>query len=81
MKLLRNLVILSLVGIIMAEQALLEAQADFALQLLRESAPNGDKSLIISPISISIALAMVHAGANNETAVQIAKAIASSRFL
>uniref|UniRef100_A0A914C8G6 Serpin domain-containing protein n=1 Tax=Acrobeloides nanus TaxID=290746 RepID=A0A914C8G6_9BILA len=62
----------------MAEGSLLlEAQADFALQLVRESAPNADKSLIISPVSISIALAMCHAGAGNETALQIAKAIAS----
>uniref|UniRef100_A0A914C8X6 Serpin domain-containing protein n=1 Tax=Acrobeloides nanus TaxID=290746 RepID=A0A914C8X6_9BILA len=61
----------------MAEGSLLEAQADFALQLLRASAPNAEKSLILSPVSISIALAMCHAGAGNETALQIAKAIAS----
>jgi serine protease inhibitor len=87
MKLLCNLVLLFTLFVFcqfsttMAEGSLLlEAQADFALQLVRESAPNADKSLIISPVSISIALAMCHAGAGNETALQIAKAIASGKF-
>ena len=54
--------------------AMIEAQADFALSLLRESGVNS--STILSPISISIALAMVYLGAKENTAAQIRNTIA-----
>jgi serpin B len=53
---------------------MIEAQADFALSLLRESGVNS--STILSPISISIALAMVYLGAKENTAQQIRNTIA-----
>ncbi len=53
------------------------AQADFAVNLLRE-AVNADqgKSVIISPLSVAIALSMAYAGAKDETADEIANMIA-----
>lgn len=60
--------------------ALLEAQTNFGLNLLR-SIPTADThSTIISPISISIALAMCYVGAKNDTARQISNAIANGRY-
>uniref|UniRef100_A0A914DC82 Serpin domain-containing protein n=1 Tax=Acrobeloides nanus TaxID=290746 RepID=A0A914DC82_9BILA len=56
--------------------SLVEAQADFGLNLLRSTTNAASQSMIISPISISIALAMCYAGAKNSTADQISKAIA-----
>uniref|UniRef100_A0AC34GPB3 Serpin domain-containing protein n=1 Tax=Panagrolaimus sp. ES5 TaxID=591445 RepID=A0AC34GPB3_9BILA len=55
-------------------QAMVNAQADFALNLLRDSGVNS--STILSPISISIALAMVYLGAKENTATQIRNTIA-----
>jgi serpin B len=54
--------------------AMIEAQADFALNLLRDNGMNS--STILSPISISIALAMVYLGAKQNTATQIRDTIA-----
>jgi serpin B len=54
--------------------AMIEAQADFALNLLRDGGMNS--STILSPISISIALAMVYLGAKENTASQIRNTIA-----
>uniref|UniRef100_A0A914D633 Serpin domain-containing protein n=1 Tax=Acrobeloides nanus TaxID=290746 RepID=A0A914D633_9BILA len=56
--------------------SLLEAQADFGLNLLRANPNASSQSTIISPISISIALAMCYVGAKNQTANQISQAIA-----
>jgi len=57
--------------------AILEAQADFAVNLLREGVnANQNASLIISPISVAIALSMVYAGAKEQTADEIAVVIA-----
>uniref|UniRef100_A0A914E7S0 Serpin domain-containing protein n=1 Tax=Acrobeloides nanus TaxID=290746 RepID=A0A914E7S0_9BILA len=56
--------------------SLLEAQTDFGLNLLRANPYATSQSTIISPISISIALAMCYAGAKNQTANQISQAIA-----
>ena len=56
--------------------SLLEAQADFGLNLLRANPHAASQSTIISPISISIALAMCYVGAKNQTANQISQAIA-----
>jgi serine protease inhibitor len=56
---------------------ILGAQADFAVNLLRESVhahPNA--SVIISPVSVAIALSMVYAGARDKTADEIAAVIA-----
>ena len=65
------------------KMSLLEAQADFGLNLLRANPnPNAaSQSTIISPISISIALAMCYAGAKNPTANQISQAIAGGLSL
>jgi serpin B len=53
------------------------SQAGFALNLLRENyALNGLSSSILSPVSISIALAMVYLGAKENTAKQIRDTIA-----
>uniref|UniRef100_A0AC35FIS5 Serpin domain-containing protein n=1 Tax=Panagrolaimus sp. PS1159 TaxID=55785 RepID=A0AC35FIS5_9BILA len=54
--------------------SMIEAQTDFALSLLRENGFNS--STILSPISISIALAMVYLGAKENTAKQIKHTIA-----
>uniref|UniRef100_A0A914DXC2 Serpin domain-containing protein n=1 Tax=Acrobeloides nanus TaxID=290746 RepID=A0A914DXC2_9BILA len=56
--------------------SILEAQADFGINLLRTNPYVSSQSIIISPISISIALAMCFAGAKNKTAEQISKTIA-----
>uniref|UniRef100_A0AC34FIH7 Serpin domain-containing protein n=1 Tax=Panagrolaimus sp. ES5 TaxID=591445 RepID=A0AC34FIH7_9BILA len=55
-------------------QAMVNAQANFALNLLRDS--NVTSSTILSPISISFALAMVYLGAKENTAAQIRNTIA-----
>lgn len=57
---------------------IVEAQSDFALNLLRSQ--NALQSTILSPVSISIALAMTLLGAKEETARQIRSAIAKSKF-
>jgi len=55
---------------------IVEAQSDFALNLLRSQ--NALQSTILSPVSISIALAMTLLGAKEETARQIRSAIAKN---
>jgi len=61
------------------------AQADFSLNLLRETLhptmpssamANVNASFVVSPISLAITIAMAYAGAANETAAEISKAIA-----
>uniref|UniRef100_A0A7E4VPI9 SERPIN domain-containing protein n=1 Tax=Panagrellus redivivus TaxID=6233 RepID=A0A7E4VPI9_PANRE len=51
-----------------------QSQADFALNLIRNISTKG--SVILSPVSISTALAMVYLGAKNKTAIQIRDVIA-----
>uniref|UniRef100_A0A9J2Q118 Serpin domain-containing protein n=1 Tax=Ascaris lumbricoides TaxID=6252 RepID=A0A9J2Q118_ASCLU len=51
------------------------AQAEFALKLLRDSGPSGS-FVILSPFSISVALAMVYAGADGKTKIEIGDALA-----
>jgi len=59
---------------------ILEAQADFAVNLLRESVnANQNASVIISPVSVAIALSMVYAGAKDQTADEIAAVIAKGQ--
>jgi serpin B len=48
-----------------------EGNNKFAFKLYRELKNNDDKNIIYSPFSISTALAMVYAGARNETAEQM----------
>lgn len=57
------------------------AQADFSLNLLRETAvgANSDISLVISPLSLAIALSMVYAGARGRTANEIRSIIAGQQ--
>jgi len=60
-----------------ANNVILEAQADFAVNLLREAVDvNKSASVIISPVSVAIALSMVYAGAKEKTAEEIASVIA-----
>jgi serpin B len=47
----------------------------FAFKLYNELKSNEDKNLFYSPFSISTALAMVYAGARNETALQISQTL------
>lgn len=51
----------------MADLAFLEAQSDFAVNLLREVSVNANASLILSPISIALALSLAYAGAKDKT--------------
>jgi serine protease inhibitor len=61
----------------MPSSPIIEAQANFAIQLLRESAAsNSNASLVVSPISVAIALSMVYTGAKDETKKQISQLIA-----
>lgn len=55
-------------------------QAEFALKLLRDSGPSGS-FVILSPFSISVALAMVYAGADGKTKIEIGDALAKGTFL
>uniref|UniRef100_A0A914QZM3 Serpin domain-containing protein n=1 Tax=Panagrolaimus davidi TaxID=227884 RepID=A0A914QZM3_9BILA len=54
------------------------AQANFALNLIRET--RLEESTVISPISISFALGMVLLGAKGNTAKEIQDAIAKGLF-
>ena len=61
---------------------LLEAQANFSLRLLNAISDSDKNSCcIISPVSISIALAMCLCGAKNKTAEEIKNIISKSNIL
>ncbi|KAI6229764.1 Acetylcholine receptor subunit alpha-type des-2 [Aphelenchoides fujianensis] len=51
----------------MAAPLFVDAQMDFAVGLLRETAAHSSGSLILSPISIALALSLAYAGAGGET--------------
>ncbi len=56
------------------------AQAKFALKLFRtieRNYGNGDDSFVFSPMAISSTMAMVYAGANGRTKLQIANVVFS----
>ncbi|VDK56263.1 unnamed protein product [Cylicostephanus goldi] len=57
-----------------ANNALLNAETDFGLDLLRQSPANAE--LVVSPVSIILALTMVQAGAKGKTKEQIDGVIA-----
>jgi len=60
---------------------LIESQAQFSVDLLRVSmVRTKPASVILSPISVSIALAMVYAGARGETAVQLVKLLSGDNL-
>ncbi|WKY13055.1 hypothetical protein Q1695_004121 [Nippostrongylus brasiliensis] len=56
------------------ERMLLTAETDFGANMLRQS--SATETLVVSPISVIFALAMVHAGAKGTTKSQILNAIA-----
>ncbi len=61
-----------------SKHSIAEAQAEFAWRLLRErlsATPEGE-SLILSPLSLAVSLAMTLTGAKGHTADEIAVAIA-----
>lgn len=49
-----------------------EGNTDFALKLYRASTEDADENLIASPYSVSLALAMTHAGARGQTEADMA---------
>ncbi|KAI6221001.1 Serpin domain containing protein [Aphelenchoides fujianensis] len=51
----------------MTDLAFVNAQTDFAVALLRETAVSSNASLILSPISIALALSLAYAGAGGDT--------------
>ncbi|KAI6240254.1 SERPIN domain-containing protein [Aphelenchoides fujianensis] len=51
----------------MADVAFAAAQTDFAVGLLREAAASSNASLILSPISIALALSLAYTGAGGDT--------------
>ena len=55
------------------------AQAQFALDLLR-TASKGDENCFLSPVSISVALAMTYAGAAGNTKLQMNQAMFNGSF-
>ncbi|KAL3070977.1 hypothetical protein niasHS_016175 [Heterodera schachtii] len=54
---------------------ILEAQADFALNLLREVSTD-DRSCIVSPFSVAVTLSMVYAGAKEKTGEEMGQLLA-----
>jgi serine protease inhibitor len=64
----------------MENLALFEAQADFAVNLLRENAANMNDSLIMSPISIALALSLAYVGAVGQTRSQFDSVFAKGIF-
>jgi hypothetical protein len=64
----------------MADLAFLEAQADFAVDLLRETSLNATASLIMSPISIALALSLAYAGSVGDTRKQFESVFAKGNF-
>ncbi|KAI6192882.1 putative serpin-like protein [Aphelenchoides fujianensis] len=60
----------------MTDLAFVSAQTDFAVALLRETAAASNASLILSPISIALALSLAYAGAGGETRKEFESAFA-----
>ena len=55
--------------------ALVQANNQFAFDFFHQTSPNPDENAFFSPYSISTALAMTWAGAQGETASQMAKVL------
>ena len=60
--------------------ALSEANGTFALTLLKKLGEGNSKNVLIAPLSISSALAMVLVGARGNTAAQMCQVCSGSRF-
>lgn len=60
--------------------ALSEANGTFALTLLKKLGEGSSKNVLIAPLSISSALAMVLLGARGNTAAQMCQVRSGSRF-
>uniref|UniRef100_A0A915ALB5 Serpin domain-containing protein n=1 Tax=Parascaris univalens TaxID=6257 RepID=A0A915ALB5_PARUN len=67
--------VVALLQCVNADVDLTMAQAEFALKLLRDSGPSGSFA-ILSPFSISVALAMVYAGAGGKTKTELGDVLA-----
>jgi serine protease inhibitor len=64
----------------MSDEAILEAQIDFSLQLLRELNLNSDISSVVSPISVILALSLAYAGAEKETRDEFEDVFSKGKF-
>ncbi|KAI1730898.1 serpin (serine protease inhibitor) domain-containing protein [Ditylenchus destructor] len=56
--------------------AILEAQSEFGLNLLRDVSANSKASVVLSPFSVAIALSMAYAGARDETEQELGQLLA-----
>lgn len=57
------------------KEQLLLAETKFGLDFLKTLTANQNESLVFSPLSISLALALVHSGAHNESRTEVEKAL------
>ena len=64
----------------MVSPAMEKAQAEFALSLLKNAA-NPGQDAFLSPLSISLALAMTYTGAAGDTAKQMKAVMAPGYFM
>ncbi|XP_019643568.1 PREDICTED: leukocyte elastase inhibitor-like [Branchiostoma belcheri] len=58
--------------VVMSEEAVVEANSGFALDLYRRLSQQTDGNVFFSPYSMSVALAMTYMGARHDTAAQMA---------
>ena len=61
----------------MADSAFVKSMADFSIELFKQSITDGKNSLI-SPLSVTLALAMTANGADGETLAQMEKLLGGS---
>jgi len=67
-----------------SEEAIISAQADFAINLLSNVVFKQNKpveSTILSPLSLSMGLAIVYAGADGETKAEFGKLLSGGEII
>lgn len=67
-----------------SEEAIISAQADFAINLLSKVVFEKNKpveSTILSPLSLSMGLAIVYAGADGETKAEFGKLLSGGEII